>query len=96
MPDAAHPADLTIEEQLRAAQGVLLLVAELFELYSFTPEGLPARLLRGRLGHRGRTLPAAGRGPRPARAQPPGENGQRRGSPDARGRAVPPRHLMNH
>ena len=39
MPDAAHPPDLTIEEQLRAAQGVLLLVAELFELYSFTPEG---------------------------------------------------------
>ncbi len=39
MPDAAHRPDLTIEEQLRAAQGVLLLVAELFELYSFTPEG---------------------------------------------------------
>ena len=39
MPNATHPPDLTIEEQLRAAQGVLLLVAELFELYSFTPEG---------------------------------------------------------
>ncbi len=39
MPDATHTPDLTIEEQLRAAQGVLLLVAELFELYSFTPRG---------------------------------------------------------
>ncbi len=39
MPDAARTPDLTIEEQLRAAQGVLLLVAELFELSSFTPEG---------------------------------------------------------
>ncbi len=38
MPEATHHPDLTIEEQLRAAQGVLLLVAELFELYSFTPE----------------------------------------------------------
>ena len=39
MPEATHHPDLTIEEQLRAAQGVLLLVAEIFELYSFTPEG---------------------------------------------------------
>ena len=62
MPDAAHPPDLTIEEQLRAAQGVLLLVAELFELYSFTPGGFPARLLRGRLGHRGRPLPSRNAG----------------------------------
>ena len=39
MPDAVHTPDLTIEEQLRAAQGALLLVAELFELSSFTPDG---------------------------------------------------------
>ena len=51
MPDAAHPPDLTIEEQLRAAQGVLLLVAELFELHSLTPDGA---------GH-----PASPRRPRP-------------------------------
>ena len=39
MPDTTHTPELTIEEQLRAAQGVLLLVAELFALYRFTPEG---------------------------------------------------------
>ena len=33
-----HTPELTVEEQLRAAQGVLLLVAELFELCSFAPE----------------------------------------------------------
>ena len=39
MPDAARPPDLTIEEHLRAAQGVLLLIAEIFELHSRTPDG---------------------------------------------------------
>ena len=39
MPDATHPPDLTIEEQLRAAQGVLLLIAEIFELQNLTPDG---------------------------------------------------------
>ncbi len=39
MPDATHTPDLTIEEQLRAAQGVLLLIAEIFELQSLTPDG---------------------------------------------------------
>ena len=39
MPTITHTPDLTIEEQLRAAQGVLLLVAELFELQSLTPDG---------------------------------------------------------
>ena len=39
MPDTARPPDLTIEEHLRAAQGVLLLIAELFELHSLTPDG---------------------------------------------------------
>ena len=39
MPDAARPPDLTIEEHLRAAQGVLLLITELFELHSLTPDG---------------------------------------------------------
>ena len=38
MPEATHHPDLTIEEQLRAAQGVLLLIAEIFELYTVTPE----------------------------------------------------------
>ena len=38
MRDATHTPELTVEEQLRAAQGVLLLVAELFELCSFAPE----------------------------------------------------------
>ena len=39
MPKATHTPGLTIEEQLRAAQGVLLLVAELFELHSLTTDG---------------------------------------------------------
>ena len=39
MPDAARPPDLTIEEHLRAAQGVLLLIAEIFERHSLTPDG---------------------------------------------------------
>ena len=39
MPDAARPSDLTIEEHLRAVQGVLLLIAEIFELHSLTPDG---------------------------------------------------------
>ena len=39
MPNATHTPDLTIEEQLRAAQGVLLLLAELFKLHSLTPDG---------------------------------------------------------
>ena len=39
MPDAARPPDLTIEEHLRAAQGVLLLIAEIVELHSRTPDG---------------------------------------------------------
>ena len=39
MPQATPIPDLTIEEQLRAAQGVLLLVAEIFELHSLTPDG---------------------------------------------------------
>ena len=38
MPTATPIPDVTIEEQLRAAQGVLLLVAEIFELYTVTPE----------------------------------------------------------
>ncbi len=39
MPDAARTPDLTIEEHLRAAQGVLLLIAEIFERHSRTPDG---------------------------------------------------------
>ena len=39
MPNITHTPDLTIEEHLRAALGVLLLVAELFELHSLTPDG---------------------------------------------------------
>ena len=38
MPEATHHPDLTIEEQLRTEQGVRLLVAEIFELYTVTPE----------------------------------------------------------
>ena len=38
MPKATPIPDVTIEEQLRSAQGVLLLVAEIFELYTVTPE----------------------------------------------------------
>ena len=38
MPDGKQHPDLTIEEQLRAAQGILLLVAEIFELHSGVPE----------------------------------------------------------
>ena len=38
MPTPTPIPDVTIEEQLRAAQGVLLLVAEIFELYTVTPE----------------------------------------------------------
>ena len=38
MPQATPIPDVTIEEQLRAAQGVLLLIAEIFELYTLTPE----------------------------------------------------------
>ncbi len=37
MPKATPIPDVTIEEQLRAAQGVRLLVAEIFELYTVTP-----------------------------------------------------------
>ncbi len=39
MPEATPIPDVTIEEQLRAAQGVLLLIAEIFELHSLTPDG---------------------------------------------------------
>ena len=39
MPSVTHTPSLTIEEHLRAAQGVLLLVAELFEFHSLTPDG---------------------------------------------------------
>ncbi len=39
MPAAGRLPDLTIEEHLRAAQGVLLLIAEIFERHSRTPEG---------------------------------------------------------
>ena len=39
MPQATHDPAFTIEEQLRAAQGVLLLIAEIFELHSLAPDG---------------------------------------------------------
>ncbi len=39
MPTTTPIPDVTIEEQLRAAQGVLLLIAEIFELHSLTPDG---------------------------------------------------------
>ena len=53
-PDAARPSDLTIEEHLRAAQGVLLLIAELFELHSLTPDGTapPSPDYSGRVRYR--------------------------------------------
>ena len=38
MPKTTPVPDRTIEEQLRAAQGVLLLIAEIFELHSVIPE----------------------------------------------------------
>ena len=39
MPTTTPIPDVTIEEELRAAQGVLLLIAEIFELHSLTPDG---------------------------------------------------------
>lgn len=39
MPTTTPIPDVTIEEQLRAAQGVLLLIAEIFERHSLTPDG---------------------------------------------------------
>ena len=89
------PPDLTIEEHLRAAQGVLLLIAELFELHSLTPDGSGPGFSAA-AGHRGRPLPAPRRRARPAGEPPASSHGQRRGAPNAMGPAVTPRPVLDH
>ena len=91
MPDAARPPDLTIEEHLRAAQGVLLLIAEIFERHSLTPDGTGPGFSAAASATVARPLPAPRRRSRPAGEQPARSHGQRRGAPDPRGPAVTPR-----